>query len=273
MIKLKHLISENKDPHITTIDNNIDGLLKTDFSEAYQLKTNSKIGLYRAVRRYRGDSFIVDRSQLERTSRATSNFYTVLMDFVPSWKGYPKRSYSVIALATKNDEFHASEMIQQYGHFFYRVFPKNGAKVCVSPHTDAILAFGYIQHRLGMMLVEFDSYFDYAMKDCVEEGGGGKYSNLTTSTLGYAVEKWQKYVTKDLIINHFERRKSHYISHWITSVIDDIQIHFNGDWIEYFDGLLDPIKNGFQLMNITDLKSMPSSSEVWTDSKCLLQKI
>jgi hypothetical protein len=65
----------------------------------------------------------VDPSQTERISQNTTNYYTIILDNIPSMKGFPKRSRSFIA----STEFNGA-----YGYAYHRptaIIPYDGVKI------------------------------------------------------------------------------------------------------------------------------------------------
>jgi hypothetical protein len=278
MIKLKHLISENdgtnEDPHIKHLasDLQVKTLLNSYFSNAYKLKLINHVGIFRSVRSYRGDYFIVDRSKKERISRDTNNFYTVLMDILPSWKSYPKRSNSVIALVKLKDDVNQAKMdLSYYGDNLYYVFPKNGAKIAVANNTDIFSSFKLIDTRFETTLWNWNEGFSgFVVNFLKKEQLISVDNGFTSSNINDFLNKLQKHVTKEKFVEYLT-----YVGSWpfISNTRKDIEQNFNGDWVEYFDELLNPEKNGFKLVSIDDLQSVQSLTygfEIWTDAPCLL---
>ena len=66
-----------------------------------------------------------------RVSKGTKNFYTLLMDNLPEWKKYPKRSQSLIC----STSVQYASTYSKFSHI-YVVFPYNGANIGVCPTGD-----------------------------------------------------------------------------------------------------------------------------------------
>jgi hypothetical protein len=275
MIKLKHLIPENedpnKDPHISSIadDSQVNDLFAVDYSDAYNLKNN--VFLFRALRKDCGYAFVVDRSKKERTSRGISNnFYTAVMDVLPSWNGYPKRSNSVIMLATSQYDdkrkYDIDITIGIYGGNIYRVYPKNSAKFVVTTVPDAFGAFKNIETRFGYNLSTWSGAFSHMIHNYLIPFNFKFEPKFTPENIVGVLNELQKRTTsKEEFINHLIKTNEN------AEIIVDMRIHFNGNWIEYLDGILNPEKNEIKLLTIDGLSSLGGNQvEVWTDAPCLL---
>jgi hypothetical protein len=232
------------------------------------------------LRDYRGSYFVVDRSKKERRSRDTNNFYTALIDILPSWSEYPKRSYSVIALAASIgiSYYDVQTLTEDYGKYCYRVFPKNGAKIAVANSSDAFTSFSNLDKRLRTGIATWTDEFPASMNKCLEkldvQGHEESYMYSLSDITG-VIEKWQKYITKDVFLDYLKNNRGWNCEPKIHEIrIKDIEDNFHGDWMDYLNDLLDPSKNGFSLIGVDNLNSCPSISsrslEVWTDSHCLL---
>jgi len=89
----------------------------------YSLKYNIHRGIS-----HKGDFYMIDPTKSLRISRNTSNFYTLLMDNLPNWSKYPKRSKSIICTTNYGQS-------QNYGHS-YTVLPFKDAKIGICPARD-----------------------------------------------------------------------------------------------------------------------------------------
>jgi hypothetical protein len=108
----------------------VNKLIQTDFKDAFKAYSTNKTKIYRNVKKFYDNYGYVDPSKSTRKSANTSNHYTLMMDNLPEWKAFPKRSKSVICIT--NLEFR------------YIVLPKNGAKIAVCPNSDIWVSFGNI---------------------------------------------------------------------------------------------------------------------------------
>lgn len=93
--------------------------------------------IYRGIKTFNDEYGIVDpRQGRERLSANTSNHMTLLMDNLPSWKGYPKRSQSIICSTS-------IQTAQHYGwNGVYHIYPTNGCNMGIVPTRDIWQSFG-----------------------------------------------------------------------------------------------------------------------------------
>lgn len=267
MIKLKDLISEKSSSRAKIINSKaaLNKLLTTTFSEAYKLDKISKVGLYRSVRNHVGDIAYLDPSKTERFSRDTNNFYTALLSIVPSWKNYPKRSFSVIALLS-DDPLRAKNITNQYGGWMYQVIPKNGARFAVSNNKDAFGSFKNIFTRLGMDIDDLSMKIPRYLTTVLNHKDKYKTFDYNYNNILEVIKYWDDNITKEMVLAD---DLGYHMN--ATYFKEDIEKNFNGSWLDYFDGLLDPVKNGIQLMSIEGIYSLTNTTvEVWTDAPCLL---
>jgi len=111
-------------------------LLKGDFSD---FNPDDK-PIYRSVelvQRYTLVKSISDRP----SAYIKSNYYTLLINNLPSWSEYPKR------------QFICSDKPTWFANYMYRVIPKNGAKIGICPDSD-IQDFFSEENKLGKELLK-----------------------------------------------------------------------------------------------------------------------
>jgi hypothetical protein len=141
-------------------------LSEEDFYQKVKSQCSDILNTYKKGRYYfRG---ITDFSQkfglvkpknFERVSRNTDNYYTLLMDNLPSWKSFPKRSKSIIFTSDK-------EMGASYGNS-YILFPKNGAKIGKAPDQDIWYSFvdlGRKFDKSNFILSDFNDFINNEIK-------------------------------------------------------------------------------------------------------------
>jgi hypothetical protein len=99
-----------------------------------KLRAMSRPHLYRGIMNFQGSWGVVDpKSSSERKSAHTSNHTTLLMDNLPSWKAYPKRSQSIVCSTYQ-------ENAGSYGKL-YHVYPSDQCKFGVVPDVDVWQGF------------------------------------------------------------------------------------------------------------------------------------
>lgn len=128
MINFKEFLAEAAKPgdKQLTLDQAVK-VLKTRGKQS--LKTRGYPVLWRGVRSWvKPRISLRDSTKFSRESANTSNHYTILIDNLPSFKGWPKRSKSII---THGD----SDRARGYGQL-YAVFPLDNAKIASTGAYD-----------------------------------------------------------------------------------------------------------------------------------------
>ena len=199
----------------------------------------------------------VRRPLMKNGGGVVSAHHTLLMDNLPSWKSFPKRSESLIG-SLKFNEDHA------FGQRCYLVIPYDGARFGLAPCSD--LWGSYCE--VGDMKYEFDTIFTKRLTD------------LGVSEKSYAamMKDLQHWYDDYLIREHNkESKRNLYFSY-----IDNIFMNFSSDGIgsveEGFDKYFAPQKFSSRVgAGAKEFKSVEYNGlvsddkrEFWTDSRCLL---
>jgi len=205
-----------------------------DYSDILKNINNQKCLLFRGTLSDEPVAYIDPTKGKPRKSRNTTNEYTLLIDNLPEWKKFPKRSKSLICTTNPNDT-------ENYGSTKL-ILPKNGAKLGICSSDDFWDSFHIIQKELNVA----DMFtFNIQLRDIIGQGMDGNWK-----TLKNAIDKWD---VTDLPFIPDE---------W-QDVIQD-----NGTLMKALKYLLDPKLNKFQIKSIGDV--LPQYTEVWTDSPCLV---
>ena len=122
-----------------------------------KLLSQTRPHIYRGVRGFFDGWGVVDpKSAGERKSANTSNHTTLLMDNLPSWKKYPKRSQSLICSTNHTNA-------QSYGTLHY-VYPSDKCDIGIVPTTDVWDSF---QFAWGTDVPSFNKKMKgHSMSDC-----------------------------------------------------------------------------------------------------------
>ncbi|VVC05892.1 Uncharacterised protein [uncultured archaeon] len=184
------------------------------------------------------DFYITDPQRKARISTNTSNYYTMIMDHLPEWNSYPKRSRSLICSTS-------IQRAQGYG-IVYLVLPVDGAKFGVCPGTDIWETYvidGYDFYDLNWV---WKSY---------------RLSEYNFENFLHKLEKLWKLFTFKQTVFYNDLKKYGLIGALGTPV-------------EILPYLYNPKRLDFRLVNVSDLPyskfSYNGSHEVWTDSKSYL---
>jgi hypothetical protein len=184
-----------------------------------------------------------------------SAHHTLLMDNLPSWKSFPKRSESLIGSLKLSED-------TAFGDRCYLVIPYDGANFGLAPSSD--LWGSYCE--VGNMKYEFDNVFTERFTDL----------DVSEKSYGKMMKDLQHYY-EDYLIR--ERNKEYKRN---LSYIDNIFMNFSSDGIgsveEGFDKYFAPQKFSSRVGSAAkEFKSVgydglvsDDKREFWTDSKCFL---
>lgn len=192
---------------------------------------------------------MLDPSEHERNSVDTDNYYNLLMDNLPSWSEYPKRSKSIIGSLDRGTA-------EGYGTL-YRVIPIfENSKVAVAPKFDIWWSFDKAFRSDNPMYTKCDScdgtgehpIFDSQCEDC---GGAG---DTPVTSLKHFNDK----LKKDFNLNSDVK---YTWSEFKNKVKNGLPVIKN---------IFDPVKNGFRLIDYNNETNIHKDAEIWTEAKCLL---
>jgi len=238
-MKISHILQEDrrsrKIPNFSTALNDIGRYA----SQAAAAAKNGR-RMYKGIENLHGNMFITDPKAVTRKSVNTCNYYTQLLDNLPSWQNYPKRSESLICTTSL---IKASN----YGTSF-QVLPVNGAKFGICPAEDLWFSFRTIVSSMKV----FNRCFElcYQIPD-------RNYEQLLEAIL----------LRKNELAGWFMSQLRHPISVDLKNSLLEAKTVQEVESI--FDRVLNPEANGFQLGTINDIPK-DSSNEVWTNQKSYL---
>jgi hypothetical protein len=221
--------------------------------------------IYRGVVRSNDFDYSMHQpSKFDRVSRNTSNFYTRLLNILPSWKNYPKRSKSLICTTYLND---ALNYANRRENNVFIIIPVNGAKIGLAGADDFWFSFPNISPAFSNM-DDFNAWFKYFLQILYPDDYKYKIDELNKLDNNEFKELIREIgevlITNPNIVESFEN--------WMSRKFVYNYIDSKKDFLSYLDTLLNPKFNKFTLLttkkqNILD-KIAPS--EVWTDGDCLL---
>lgn len=262
MIGMKSILSEINRSKQLRKPMFFNALVRGKFTSAYH-KMLDKQNIFRGVRGSAAYPYwIVSPSKTYRTSKNTNNFYTGLIDKLPGWSDYPKRSRSIIC----STKYYGSK---SFGNVL-RVFPINGAKIGICSDNDFWESFPVVKQRTGLNAMDnFNSIFTTVFGE-IREPLGRMGRDLTEENYDSFIEILNNWVSKSSMMQQL--RISEYVNiHIREKIVDDIEENFNGDWEKYFDDILNPNSNGFKLQTIETYNiEAYDDLEVWTDAVSLM---
>ena len=231
--------------------------LQTTHRVAAKASEKGSNRIYRGLNRDEGAFAFVQPSQSTRMSKNTLNAYTLLIDNLPAWKAYPKRSKSVIA---SSDYGRATDYAYNGG--IYCVFPENGAKIGVCPMGDIWDSF-----QGSMNVISMDG-FAQSLRNLI------MLAHNTKDTYVEEFKEWNSFLEN---LDYVDKvRFDINDDYMLPGTIQDLGLenYFKkGSKIRLIDHLaklLDPTKNRFELKKAGD--DLPKFKEVWTDGDCVFIK-
>lgn len=213
---------------------------------------NPKAKVYRGLGDNDSDYLLIKPSEHSRRSANTKNIYTLFMDNSYRWKGYPKRSKSIICSTNEG-------IASDYG-FHFVVVPFDGAKFGVCPMDDIWFSF----HTHGN-INSMDS-FCYSLTD---SGISDKDYDLMVKSMDELQKKMVEGMTVGTKKKFFDKLGKIYNPDNLLPEYKDVYLKDKTTLYDYIDDLLDPVKNGFRILSHNDI-TKNDDCEVWTDSNCLL---
>lgn len=256
------------------------------YSSAIQKLKEGKY-IYRGLGNFNKRYAIVRPSKFSRQSRNTKNIYTALMDFLPAWSDYPKRSKSIICSTSRvYARGYTSGWSDDIGAL-YVVLPKNGASIGICPDYDIWNSFGKVKRRWQTMhMGHFNELFEELFYKLFESAG-----MVIRNEMEYMNSQEMESMLKeaDLVSSNFEEIEETTLAYLegdrefesMTMDIRKFKIDEGITWTEYFNELMSPDENEFSLQTIETFDSNlydnsyedHEDHEVWTDSNCILSRI
>jgi hypothetical protein len=250
-MRLQQYLTEDRSKKIKTRGEVID-LIKKICKQALE-KYKKDIIIFRGLMKDNYFLYVDPKAGRPRISANTRNYYTLMNDNSPYWKGYPKRSESLICTTS-------SSTSEVYGNT-YIVLPYDNAKIGVCYEDDywgsfpnlSELVDGY--YNLNMFNRELESLFKQVDIPLYDDS----YKKLQHSfglfdlTFNHDLDSIESLIYEDgfRILKGYEK-------------VWDLMKHFNI--------LLAPEPNKFDLYKINNFRRY-TNREVWTDSKSILINI
>ncbi len=198
--------------------------------------------IYRGMK-FTSDVIVADGAQVNRKSKNTRNYYTLVVDNEPAWEAYPKRSKSFIC----STDFSISTA---FGNI-YVVVPLENQNIGVCSNDDFWESFqDFRPAYLNTAIWEIQRHFDLDISETnFDEMKKGMQA------LGKLIED-ADLNGKDNDIAQFCHR------------IHRLGYEDGKDFYSWYASLFDPERNGFTLTNKVD--ELPRGREIWMSGKVLL---
>jgi len=235
----------------------IQNLLKKNCSNALAAYNKGK-KLFRGYYDAKDDFLVVDpkNSKPRKSAYAKGNYYTLLIDNLPSWKKYPKRSQSLIMSSSYNK---ASQYTFS-SSTLYIVFPYDGSDIAVAPEDDIFNSFNI--YKEFSVIMDTGNSFNKLLEELLS-GTGEKHPDKSWSTLKKVFKLYDK-ETEDVLDQYHNSHGQLY-----NENLDKfLKKYYSGDMLKMWDAVMNPTKNKFRLT--TDITKIPSGRECWTEGKCIM---
>jgi hypothetical protein len=197
----------------------------------------------------------------------SSKHHILLMENLPSWKDFPKRSKSIIGLTSPRSDY-------LFGNQKFLVIPFDGAKFGVAPSADLWSCKAEFTKERALtddLGISFDDRFSYNLRSL-------NISDSDYQTMMNDFEerrlKRQKILASDDFTTTIKKRFANKLfdkvdEYGFKTVEDAFSYFLSPDRFRGTD--LDELE-GFKVMNWNELNQIPESQdcEFWTESECLL---
>ncbi|MCK5017251.1 MAG: hypothetical protein KAS32_09270 [Candidatus Peribacteraceae bacterium] len=179
-----------------------------------------------------------------RMSANTRNYYTLVIDNHPKWKGYPKRSDSYICSTSQ-------DTANQFGIPFV-VFPKDGSNYGIASSFDLWVSFEKTLDGYNGDLADLNDSIEIIIQDVFEWGelpNPRTFGDLKKifKSIDQEFKDLGSDITKDIIKEQ------------------PLLTGYKGDMLKLFQQILDPDKNKFKQTKNPSKIPENSNQEVWVD--------
>lgn len=222
--------------------------------------------LVRRKEKYDSQFSLIDPSKDTRISINPSNHVTMLMDDLPSWKNFPKRSKSVIFSVNVEGPRYSPA----FGNEVYFVIPFDNARFGVTPELDLWSA----RVRKSSSYSNDSSWFFKEMS--MNDDLSNYFYNINVSSdYNLFSKQVNEFFAKEIDVNVDSRITRRFK--------EDFKETGKETFIDYLNDLLSPGNfwdkdhdrindNGYKVMDYNQMINNPTKrgNECWTDSKCLI---
>jgi len=243
-MKFKQYLNEGRSKSISE-DEAVDLVIKNCSKHFKSIYMSGKtMPIYRGIKDSTDYNYIDSNKGKPRTSTNTENYMTWLMDNLPSWKNYPKRSRGIICSTNVDYAY-------DYGRACH-VIPYNDAKIAVCPNNDVWFSFTKVLKGNTVNLFNNNLYSNFIRFKSVT--GGNPTSWIKFKKALQAIDNEFKAQYNDGNKNVYDWYNQYGI------------FKPNKDVMDTLNTILTPLKNGFRL----GVKNLQTNREVWIQGKAIL---
>lgn len=127
-------LTESK--YVSLEEESLDEIIEK-FRKPLKATVSGRNKIYRGMRDI-GSKGIINGDMIQRKSANTTNYYTLIMGILPSWRNWPQRDNSLICSSSKSQ---ASAYSRISGREMYVIIPLENQPVAVSPDDDFWTSF------------------------------------------------------------------------------------------------------------------------------------
>lgn len=260
MLTLKQFLLEYKEQSRSVpFDNDAKAAIKwIEKNSPSYIKNAKKSPIFRGVR---NNTLIklINTSEHTRVSANTSNIYTELIDNSSKWKGYPKRSKSIVCSTCPIG------YIDQYGDIHF-VIPKDNAQVGICSRFDLWDSFEMVR-TLG--LESMDDFNDIVQRILKSDKNilikAKKFNKISANNLMDRIDE----IDLDMDTENAVIKIMNMIIHNNSTLLDELNL------------LLDPQLNKFKVVKAGQFKDETGcknvsgrnggeGKELWIEGECML---
>lgn len=236
----------------------------------------NKPWIYRGFKSMEGSHVVMDSSTMRgrQSKNADNNAYTLLIDNLPAWHDYPKRSQSYICSTSLGKAV-------GYGNDVYVLIPHDDVKIGWCPERDVWFSFNVIRQvfkedDMNGFNLELEQAVSMALDLSPKKSSlpnaswpafKAKIDAVTTALKGVPYTDLKEFVND---------RDRLYRYQWSdNSVACDIlfycTMNFEGDLMSLLEYYLDPAENGFQVSSYPDAEIHEGldGCECWFSGKAI----
>lgn len=242
------------------------------------INNNDNTKMYRA-QRHMGDYVFFDPIVGEsRKSIENINIHVELIDNLPSWKGYPDYSKSVIGITGREDNPESG--IAGYGDTIYELIPFDESPIVVCPSStiwESLNSAGRWGSDIHFVYNIFDALFTLSPStDITQKLEQLKRleqkidSVITDEELLKEIRTWIKgYIERDSMSDNFYKPCKN-TGNWKDKEIDELK---GIDIFNYInDCLFNPEVRGFELKKYNNF-SANLMRQIWTSGPVIMRKV
>ncbi len=203
--------------------------------------------------------FVSNGERLDRKSAYTRSYVNTIVDQMPEWKAYPKRSKSFVGTTNKHKA-------DRYGTHFFMI-PLENQAIGICPDSDFWFGFSKDTHNenvdmMNLMIADMWAF----------NRGSARYDRNDAPDFLKPTELRQLFETFDedhRFVDEDERPDEYFSEEYKNLGME--MMNYPGSSLEFFREKLDPVANNFVLSKDVSVSKYPDN-EVWMSGEVLFIK-